>query len=597
MVYQPSDGKSFHLVSKGGRLWKVNPFGNFAVTDISIQVPHVINALFIVPAVGDSVTISLSDVSYLTEDQIVRVQGAAYRIVSVDSTLNQIIAENLNDAAVNHAIGVVLFSNDLNAGGSFKTWMLQAEKWSIFQDGSSRAIIFDGFSTRRASSTEIPIGTAMAYGQGRIWVTSPDGRGFAASDLIYGPSGTPGESYRDSILRFTENSWLAGGGWFRVPDNAGQIRAMAFIANLDVTLGQGPLQVFTNRGSFSVKVPANRLEWSFFGYDADGTLGAQSIDPVQTVSLIERGSESDLSLVPINSDFFFRSEDGIRTFQHSRREFGSWGNTPVSKEVDWALSLDQKGLLRFSSAVLFDRRYICTCAPQIEERGVVHRGLVALDFAQNVWTDNRPPDWEGLWTVSYAYQILADRHDDRERCFTYTRNQDGVVELFELDPEAKHDHADATQPTRIRWAFETNEITFPAQDYEGHFTIKRLFGAELRVSEMEGDVEFKMRWKPDGHPCWGVWAWWDECAPVGADCDPLPSACRDWSNALPQIRSAMGIPQPPDICDANGQQMRNFYTLQVRLDIRGYCKVGALRISAHDIDQPVIAKLVACRDA
>jgi len=597
MVYQPINGRAFHLVSKGGRMWKVDPFSGFSVRDISIQVPHVLANLFVVPPIGDPVTIELSDVLYLTPGQTVRIQGAAYVIVSVDSTTNEIVATNVNDTAVNHAAGTVLFSNDLNAGSLFKSWMIQAEKWAVIQDGSSRAIIFDGFSCRRAANNEIPIGTAMAYGRGRIWVASPDGQGFAAGDLIYGPSGTPLELYRDAVLKFTENAWLAGGGWFKVPMNAGDIRAMAFIANLDITLGQGPLQVFTAKGSFSVKVPENRLEWSFYGYDADGSLGASSIDPIQTVSLINRGSESDLSLVAINSDFFFRSEDGIRTFQHSRREFGAWGNTPVSKEMDWVMNLDQKGLLRFSSAVLFDRRYICTCAPQIEERGVVHRGLVALDFAQNVWTENRPPDWDGLWTVSYAYQILSGRHDDRDRCFYYTRNQNGEVELFELDENLRHDQADATQPTRIRWTLETSEITFPNQSYEGHFTLKRLFGAELRVSDMEGDVEFKLRWKPDSHPCWNVWAWWDECAPVGADCDPVFSTCRDWSNALPQIRSAMGIPQPPDICDDNGQQMRTFYTIQVRLDIRGYCKVGALRISANDVDQPVIAKLVACRDA
>ena len=595
--YKPAGRNAFHLVAKGGRLWKVDPYNNYLVTDVSIRIAHQLLAPFNAPAVDGLVTIQLSDVIGIEVGETIRIEGVAYLVVTVDSTLNQISIRNINDTpGALHAAGIAVISFDLNKSSSFKNWMLQAEKWGLVQDGTNRCLIFDGSSSRRATNTEIPIGTSMAYGLGRIWVASADRKGFAASDLIYGPTGTPAETYKDSILQFTENTWLAGGNWFSVPEDAGLITGMRFIANLDVVLGQGPLQVFTENGSFSVKVPANRLEWNLFGYDSTGALGATAIDPIQTVSLKEEGATSDTSIVTLNSDFFFRARSGVRTFQLSRRQFGQWANTPISQQVVWALETDQQSLLQYASACLFDQRFICTCAPQVEDRGVVHKGLIALDFEQANWVTNRPPDWEGLWTVSFAYQIIAGNHDGNDRCFYYTRNQDGEVQLFELDTHAHNDQADATQPTQIRWAFETSEVSFPQGEAQGLFDLKRLFGAEMRVAELENTVEFRLRWKPDRRGCWFFWAFWEECAPIGADCEYLNyGECRDWTNAKPQARSAMGIPQPPDYCIREDEiQARNFYTVQLRVDIRGYCKVTAIRLIADRLDQPVVAKKVEC---
>ena len=598
LVYKPPKQPAFHLVAKGGRLWKVDVPNNYTVSDVTITIPlSVAVASFNAPVIGNAVTVNLNTVTGLAVGMVVRVEGAAYEVQSIDATLNQASLVNLNDVpTTTHAIGAPVIAYDLNESTYFKNWMLQAEKWAIVQDGFNRAIIFDGSFSRRAGSLEIPIGTAMAYGLGRIWVANSAQNGFAASDLIYGPSGTPGERYKDSILKFTENSWLAGGNWFSVPEESGLITGMKFIANLDVVLGQGPLQVFTENGSFSVRVPANRLEWNLFGYDETGALGPTAIDPIQTVSLKEEGATSDTSIVTINSDFFFRARSGVRTFQLFRRQFGTWANTPISQPVDWAIKTDPQPLLQYASAVLFDRRFICTCAPQVEDRGVVHKGLISMDFELSNWAENRPPDWDGLWTISFAYQIIAGNHDGNDRCFYYTRNQDGEVELFEVDPFAHQDQSAATMPTLIRWAYETNEIAFQTEQSAGLFDLKRLWGAEVRVSNMEGEVEFRMRWKPDRHPCWFKWAFWEECAPTGADCEYINRGeCRDWTTAKPQNRSAMGIPQPPDVCvNVDGIQARNFYTIQIRLDVRGYCKVNAIRLIAEPIDQPVVAKKVEC---
>lgn len=597
VLYQPFRGDPYHLVSKGGRLYRIDIYDSYKVTDVSIRVPYKLSAPFTAPVVNGAVDIFLANIGSINVGNIIRIGAAAYEVIVVDRPTNMITARSMNDTeGVTHDAGLTIFDFDLNEGKAFKNWMIQAEKWVLVQDGSNRCLIYDGSSSRRAGSTEVPTGTVMAYGLGRVWVASPDGRAFSAGDLIYGSSGDPAQGYRDAILKWTENSFLAGGGRFSVPVSAGPITGMRFIANLDVVLGQGPLQVFTEGGSFSVKVPANRAQWNLFGYDQNGTLAETAIDPIQTVSLLSRGAVSDLSIVPNNSDMFFRSSDGIRTFQLTRRQFGTWANTPISRQVEWALDGDTQDLLLFGSATMYDRRYLCLCAPQLEDRGVVHKGIISMDFDSNNWVDDAPPSWDGLWTFSFAYQILGGMYNGKDRCFIYTRNNDGNVELYELDRRAHEDQADADVPTRIRWAFETGEIAFPVDNDNGLFNLKTLQGAEIRAVDIEKEVGYILRWKPDRHSCWFRWVDWTECAPIGADCGPYNTAsCRDWTDSKPQTRSAMGIPQPPDTYDsANCLMARNFYTVQLRLDVRGYCKVTGIRMMASPISQPTIAKPVTC---
>ena len=598
MLYRPLRGDPYHLVMKGGRLYRIDLYDGYKVTDVSIKIAYVVDADFTAPVVDGAVDISLTNVSGLSVGSIVRIESKAYEILSIDTPTNTVRVRNMNDTeGTVHSIGDRLFDFDLNDGKVFKNWTVQAEQWALFQDGRNRCLIYNGSTSRRAGSTEVPPGSAMAYGLGRLWVATPDGYGFSAGDLVYGSSGDPARGYRDSILKWTENSFLAGGGRFSVPTDSGPITGMRFIANLDVVLGQGPLQVFTEGGSFSVRVPANRSQWNLFGYDQNGTLAETAIDPIQTVSLLRNGSVSDLSIVANNSDFFFRSIDGIRTFQLTRRQFGTWANTPISRQVRWAIDEDPQDLLLYGSAVMYDGRYLCLCAPQLEDRGVVHKGMVSMDFDSNEWTEDRPPTWDGLWTFSFAYQIIGGIYNGNDRCFVYTRNVDGEVELYELDKRNHEDQADADVSTRIRWAFESSEIAFPTENDTGLFNLKSLYGAEVRTVDMENTVGFIMRWKPDRHSCWFRWADWEECCPIGPDCGIYNTAeCRDWTNSNPQSRSAMGIPQPADVYDSvNCIPARNFYTIQIRVDVRGYCRITGIRLAAKPIAQPTIAKTVTCQ--
>ena len=139
----------------------------------------------------------------------------------------------------------ITLAGDANPTDRPTAWFEQGEMFTFIQDGQSNCLIFDGASLRRSNPTqgEIPTGSLMRYALGRMTVVLPDGRSFLAGNLVGSTeSGTVAYNFRDSIISFTENDYLIGGGVFSAPK---RITALAEVATLDTTLAQGPLQVFT----------------------------------------------------------------------------------------------------------------------------------------------------------------------------------------------------------------------------------------------------------------------------------------------------------------------------------------------------------------
>ena len=107
-----------------------------------------------------------------------------------------------------------------------------------------------------------------------------------------------------------------------VPINAGTINALRPVAQVDTSTGQGPTQVFTTSGVFSLNAPTERSAWATVNF------------PLGTVSMVQAGSLSDRATVNVNGDIWFRALDGIRSFMVARRDFSSsWVNAPMSREL------------------------------------------------------------------------------------------------------------------------------------------------------------------------------------------------------------------------------------------------------------------------
>lgn len=419
-------------------------------------------------------------------------------------------------------------------------------------------------------NTQLPPGRMGAYGMGRIWMALTDGKQFIASDIVGGSSGTVAENFRDAVLNVTENLFLAGGGNFAVPGAYGAIRAMCFAETLDSSLGQGPLQIFTPTTVFSANAPADRTTW-------------QDVkNPILTESAKGGGGLSQWSTINSNSDIISRALDGIRSLILTRREFNTWGNVPISREVQKQLDRDSEDLLGYTSAVIFDNRMLMTTESElVEGRGVIFSRLIATNYDPNSSLQGKAPAvydslyWQGL----NVFQLITGIFDEKERCFAFTLDKfTDEIELWEIlkgsDP-AIYDDVD----TRIVWSIESPMVDFGQRDPRIRERL-RLGQAELAVNDLRGKVTFQAYFRPEFWPCWVPWASWEECS---LNDDPVTTS--------PNFRPNMGLPEPsPFWCDnTNNRPLREGYFFQVKIVVTGHCKIQSLKLTADVVPQPAMA--------
>lgn len=492
--------------------------------------------------------------------------GVPQLVVSISGRLYSIRMDNF-------MVKDVTVTGNPNSPLRTEAWFEQAEQWMIVQDGSSSAIIYNGASSRRAvaSQREVPVGTAMAYGMGRLWVAN--GRNFVASDIVGGPSGTSPYGYRDAVLKFTENDVINEGGSFTVPLQSGNITAMAFIANLNTALGQGALIVYTDGAVFSVNPPIDRTQWKNLTY------------PIQTFAQIEYGSVSQ-TITSVNGDHFYRSADGIRSLVVKVRDFDEWGNVPVSNEMSDPLDTDDKIWIRYFTSQLFDNRLLSGTVPQKTPRGIVFKGLVALDF--NLISTLRtklPPAYDGVWTGLNILKLIKGRVNGVDRCFAFVvDSSDGKIKLWELTSSEKFDNG----TTRVRWSVEG-----PGLNFGNGGELKQLQSGDLWVDRINGEVDFVARFRPDHSPFWVVWTFFSKCATIcdSTDCTTMLTQGRE------QYRPRIQFPEPPPDCEeANNKPLRNFYDMQVRLEITGYCRLLMQRNFARRLEESAVGQCPADQD-
>jgi hypothetical protein len=462
-----------------------------------------------------------------------------------------------------------------------QVWFEQAEMFVIRQDGGwSVPLIYDGATVRESNiaAGEVPGGRMMKYALGRLWLVNPNGRDFIAGDLVFGPSGTPAYGYRDSVLKFTENDFLNEGGAFTVGD---EITALRSQATIDTTLGQGPLAVFYSGGAALVNAPFDRTLWKVVEY------------PIQTVGVLSHGSLGHYSTLNVNNDIWYRADDGIRSFQAARREEGKWGSTPLSYEMDRVIAFDQIDLLAYGSAVLFDNRLLMTASPvSIPLRGVVHRGLMALDFQKaSSLAQDTPPAYDGLWTGLDTLYISHLQVRGVDRCFAFALNSLSKISLYEVTRSALFD-ADGSQA--ISWTLDTPSYRF---SFEGITkNLMRLMGATLYRSNLVKDVSFCVAFRADRYPVWTApseWCWSD-CATQG--CVPTFPGCSLLPNQ-PQYRVPKLLSQPPDDCEtASNKIARIGYEFQAKLSINGPAQLDLFRLWTYDWPEPRYEQCVAEAD-
>jgi hypothetical protein len=427
-----------------------------------------------------------------------------------------------------------------------------------------------------SSLAELPAAQAMDYYMGRLWLAR--GREYMAGDIVGSPatptSGSPEYGYTDSILHNTENSYLSIGGTFLVPTQAGDIRALSHPANLDTALGEGQLLALTRNTIYSVNVVPQRAAWALLS------------EPIQRVVQITFGATGHRCLVQVNGDLFYQSIDGIRSLIQAIRYFQQLGNTALSAAESRAIDLNDRELLLYASGVEFDQRLFQTCLPEQIGEGVIHKGIIPLDFnpVSNMGQTGQPV-WEGMYQGLEWLQLLQADYDGKQRMFAIVRSSiDASIEVWEHTRDELFD-TNKEGEARIRWSFET-----PSYTWGREFDLKTLDTMELWIDQLYDTVDFTVEFRPGSAPCWYYWHHWQICSP--RDVCELPG------NTLPcvypqqpykkQYRSMMTLPKPPSVCNASNGNERPInvdYSFQFRITIHGYCRVRGLVVHAFEKDR------------
>lgn len=427
------------------------------------------------------------------------------------------------------------------------------------------------------SVPEIPACRMVVYGLGQFWFSLTDGLQFGCSDVVRSSAGTQANDYRDAILK-TSNLNIMGN--FAVPVAGEIITAMRFVATLDVSLGQGPLQIGVASGFFSCKAPFDLVDWA--------ALSDPSASPILTKSLIGSGPVGQNSTILANSDTIFRSFDGVDSLIIARRGFSDvGGNTPISREMTRTIVQDNKTLLSYSSAIMFDNRLRMTCHPVASGQGVFHEGELVLNYDLiSSLRGKASPVWDGLWTGTNIFQYVQGLFGPVSRAFAFTFNiTDTQIELVEFLPTGNQ-HFD-NGDTRIIWQLESASLF--NQNVKDLKELVRLADGEIQVDEVVGRVDFEAWWKPDQYPCWVPWHKWSVCATEKTADNP---------DLKPGFYPRMGLGEPDDnLCDEfTGRSFTTFYTMQFKLVVTGQCRLISARFKADHEPQQEFAPPICNTD-
>ncbi len=554
IVYEPKTGQSLIIVSIAGRIFSINPIMGYQVQELTPTATVTTTAAFTIPVIGAQVNILVTDAMDIQVGYPLTVSGVNFIVIS-KSGMTLTVTNVDGPPAVVIGGGATVVYLDVNSPLLGKVWMKQAERFLIIQDGQSKPIIFDGSKVRRSNTTakEVPVGTAMEYGVGRLWV-AVNGNQFVAGDIVFGPTGTVQYNLEDSVLKFTENTYLVGGGAFNVPAQAKEITALLFAYVQNTATGQGPLMVFTENFVFSCDASPDRDTWQ------------NTRSPIQTTVLQGFGSLSaQATISTTNGDIYYRAPDGMRSLILAVRDYQSFGNTPISTEMNRVLDNDTKFLLKFASAVQFDNRLLFTVQPVNNTYNAWHRGLGVLDFFLISGIGQKsPPAYDGIWTGIQPYQIITGTFNAEQRCFVFSRNADGITELWEVSKSDRFDNTD----DRIMSMVESRSMYFG-----NAFEMKRLENAELWIDRIAGTVDMDLFFKEDQYPCWRTWNnRRQECSSYKT-CVEDVTDCHALTEFKETYKTRLCFGQPPDTDDvADDKPSRLGYEFQFRIQWIGHCR-------------------------
>lgn len=453
-----------------------------------------------------------------------------------------------------------------------QVWMAQTAENFLIQDGQSDCIIYNGSTARRADQTipEVPRGTHMAYANGRLWVAG-EGNQLAAGDIYTGVV--------DSELSFTETQYLSGGGTLSFSDN---ITGLAFIPSTG-TSDYGPLLVFGRTFLETVRADVtNRDTWA--SYPGFVTNALRSV-----------GTPSGWTIVQVNEDLFWRDVlGGIRslntmlTAAYFAQYRGAQGdaNVPISREVSRLADFDSQQLLGFSSGVYFDNRMLMTSSPFLNNRGgVSFRDLISLDFAPtSTMQGQAPPAYNGTWQGVNWTKLVQGEFNGMTRAFGISSDDDGLNRLWEFGTGGTDDVYLLSDGSNTAQAVSPIEsfVEYPRIAFQDPKKRKRLTRCDVWLSNIVGQVNLSVFWRPDNYQQWTLWDSTTHCAVMTDGSTGFPHI---WQNLLPEQRPLIKTFSIPDSVDPiSGYDLCTGFGFQVRVVWNGSLKIERVSVWAEPLD-------------
>jgi hypothetical protein len=494
-------------------------------------------------------------------------------------------------------------------------------------------------ATYYSTTTPIPVGRQMAYGHGRLFVTNANGREITAGDIAFGGSltskdivsssdddkvvittatahgwavgdyititghsslpaingtfkiesvpasnkftiaaavGVPGSGGQATkfnagtskdALNFSENTVINEGGSFVIPLEMGAVKTMEFLPIQDISTGQGDLIVFSERGAATFAVSAPRTQWK-------ETVGFQRVLFSNIGALAE-------TTCTINGDIFFRSREGngIRSYRNARAEFSSFGQTPISAEMDPVFDKEDITKLSRVSMIHFDDRLLMTCKPDTVDGRLIYRGITAMDFRPVSTNGGKGyAIYDGVWSGVQIVSLVTGIFNGTPRAFALCYH--GNHELWEITRDEKQDmNSYAGNEYRLIRSL----VLTRAYDFRAPHSEKKLIHGDLWFSEVGGwsqankKFEATLKFRPDNNPNWASWGDWELCFSEDDPNDPSddPRALRGYA---PQLRAEV----PEDTTNAfTDRKIGRGYDFKMRIEWRGRAKLE--KFLAHSL--------------
>lgn len=503
--------------------------------------------------------------------------GDSYLVVSIGGTIYRVPCV-AGATPINLSADFGL-TNNPNTDQSF---FVQGEEFLVIQSGDyvtnplfwngSILNISLGLNVNVPANSTLPPAGPMTYYQGRIWYAQGD-RTVAAGDIVGGTFGNPLFKHRDSILYVTENPLATQGDGFTIPAASGPIRALAWSAAIDATLGQAELFIFTRTSVFTLSVPTTRADW------------ITAVQPMMKVIQNKYGTPAERSVVRVNSDLFYvSSEPAFRSLALAVRYFNQWANVSVSRNMNRLVPFQDRALLRFSSSILWNNRIYFTCLPfDTGTVGVAHGALAALDFDpistfQDELQSVPVPAWEGIQDGLNALQLFEGDFGGLDRAFaTVVSATDSSIQLWELTSGDRFENGDG----RVSWTLET-----PSLDFRDAMQFKELQGGFLWFDRWYGKVDVLVEYRSDDSPCYAYWADFSKCYARNSCEDVANPVCYPLTPYGEGNEKPLSLPHPnPKECAPNSvRPMMLGYSFQLRITMLGFARFRGYRLFASRKD-------------